>query len=222
LSESISTSAVNAAKSAAEKAIGYQIDRFVSAAATKIVEVVFGGDREYDRKIMNDYHEKMLEIVDKAPLPRDVTSIPQYESLSPSERAKKEIERVQDLISQSKKSLEEAKNISRCGVCKAELEDTLRVVDQKTEDIVISNAKVLAMQKLKERGELPPSAKWDDLSKSQKALVDAEVSASGIQITKHKQGSPRKKQTKKKPNKSNRSKAKLLQKNLVVKNEEED
>jgi len=49
-----------------------------------------------------------------------------------------------------------------------------------------------------------------------------EVSASGIQITKHKQGSPRKKQTKKKPNKSNRSKSKLLQGNLVVKNEEED
>lgn len=182
------------ARLAAEQAVGNQIDRFVGMAATKIIDVLFGSDSEYDKKMMDDYHDKMLTIVDKAPLPRDVTSIPNYQDLSPSERAKKEIEQVQDLIQKSKKSLEEAKNISRCGVCKADLEETLRVVDEKTEDIVISNAKVLAMQRLKERGELPPSIKWDDLDKSQRKLVDSEVILSGgvIKSAKRKYSSSKK------------------------------
>jgi hypothetical protein len=174
IAESATTSAGNA--------VGFQVTKGVDMMVNGLLNALFGETSEDKRKEMNEHHDRLLAIVQKTPVtpPRVAMTI------SPREKIEKDVRDSNDHIRTALDELKKARDLSKCGVCKGTLNETIDFVGEATSEILDASEKVLAMQKLKDVGELPPDAKWDDLDKNQKELVSEVVE----QYHPLKQGSP--------------------------------
>jgi len=102
-----------------------------------------------------------------------------------SEDVPKDVQEVEGLIDESlgyfekaKKSLENARSISSCGVCKTTLERVkggiekeANQIESETKFLKSANKKVATIRKLKREGKIPENKKWEEFTKDEKELV---------------------------------------------------
>jgi hypothetical protein len=169
IAKTIAENAVNTAVNSATNAAGYQVSKLVDLGVNGFLNILFGESREDKLKDMNEHHDKLIEIVNKNKLP------PPQERLTPRESVEKDIRDTNVHISTALTELEHAREKSKCGVCKETLDETIGLVSEKTGEILDASEKVLAMQRLKESGEIPPTSTWHDLTKKEKKIVEMVV-----------------------------------------------
>jgi len=157
---------VDSATGSATNAVGFQVSKAVDIAINGLLNALLGETTEDKREEMNRHHDQLLEIVNKTP----ITPI-RSPGISPREKIEKDVRDSNDHIRNAIEELKKARDLSKCGVCKGTLDTTIDVVGEATGEILDASEKVLAMQKLKDIGELPPDVTWDDLNKNQKGLV---------------------------------------------------
>jgi hypothetical protein len=142
------------------------IAQIVNICVDGILNMIMGestGDRS---KEMNEHHDRLLKIVEENRIP----DAPRY--ATPREQITAETREANDHVRMALSELEKAQKLSKCGVCKATLADTINIVSDKTQEILETSEKLLAIQRMKDMGELPPDAKWETLNKNQKKQVD--------------------------------------------------
>jgi hypothetical protein len=155
------------AASSAENAVGYQVSQLVDAGVNTFLNMIFGQSKDEKIKEMNEHTDHLIKIVEQNKLP------PQREPmLSPRESVERDIRESNEHITTAMAELEKARQKSKCGVCKDTLSQTIDFVGEKTGEILDVSEKVLALQKLKESGEIPRELTWYDLTKKQKKLVE--------------------------------------------------
>lgn len=159
-------SAASAAVQNSGKVVDYAINR--------ILDMFFGSQKDYNKKFVEDYHNEMLRIVDKTAIPTQSQAVMLPEK-SPAKAALEEIDQINNLITNSVKSLEEAQGITRCSVCKRDIGEALDVISKKTNHVRNAGSRLLALTMLKERGDLPPTITWDDLTQKQKRMIDSMI-----------------------------------------------
>lgn len=169
-SEEIAKSLAASAANSASNAMGYQVTRLVDMGVNGFLNLLFNQSKEEKLKDMNEHHDHLLEIVkaNKVEPPRQLR-------LSPRESVERDIRESNDHINTAITELERAREKSKCGVCKHTLEETIDLVSEKTGEILDVSEKVLALQRLKESGEIPADLTWYDLTKAQKKLVEETV-----------------------------------------------
>jgi len=165
IAQTIADNAMNSASNAA----GYQVTKLVDLGVNGFLNMLFGQSKEDKQKEMNDHHDKLLEIVNKNKLP------PQRARMSPRESVERDIRESNEHINTAITELERARAQSKCGVCKSTLTETIDLVSEKTGEILDVSEKILALQRLKEGGEIPSNLSWYDLTKKQKKLVEDRV-----------------------------------------------
>lgn len=166
IAKTISENAVNAAVNSATNTAGYQVSRLVDLGVNGLLDILFGQSKEDKLKENEEHHNRLIEIVNKNQLS------PQREHLSPRETVERDIKDTNTHISTALIELEQAREKSKCGVCKEALTDTIGLVSEKTVEILDASEKVLAMQRLKETGELREDATWLELNRKEKKLVE--------------------------------------------------
>lgn len=166
IAKTLAASAVNSATNAA----GYQVSKLVDVGVNGFLDMLFGQSKEDKLKEMNEHHDQMIEIVNKN------KPAPPREHLSPRESVERDIHDTNVHINTAIIELERAREKSKCGVCKNTLDETINLVSEKTGEILDASEKVLAMQRLKESGELRPDATWQELNRKDKKLVESVVS----------------------------------------------
>jgi hypothetical protein len=166
IAKTISENAVNAAVTSATNTAGYQVSRLVDLGVNGLLDILFGQSKEDKLKENEEHHNRLIEIVNKNQLS------PQRERLSPRETVERDIKDTNTHISTALTELERAREKSKCGVCKETLDETIGLVSEKTGEILDASEKVLAMQRLKETGELREDATWLELNRKEKKLVE--------------------------------------------------
>ena len=161
--------AVSSVTNSATNVAGYHVSRLVDAGVNGFLDILFGQSREEKQKESNEHFDNLIEIVNKNKLPQ------QRERLSPRESVERDIKDTNTHISTAMTELERARDLSKCGVCKETLSETINLVGEKTGEILDASEKVLAMQRLKETGELRPDATWLELNRKEKKLVETVV-----------------------------------------------
>lgn len=167
IAKNIAANAVNSATNAA----GYQVSKLVDIGVNGLLNILLGQSKEDKLKEMNDQHDALIAIVNRNKLS------PPPEHLSPRESVEKDIRDTNVHINTALVELEHARTKSKCGVCKETLNETIDLVSEKTGEILDASEKVLAMQRLKETGEIPQMATWQELTKKEKKLVETVVNA---------------------------------------------
>lgn len=155
------------ATSRATDAVGFQVSRGVDIAVNGILNAILGESTEDRRKEMNEHHDRLLQIVQTTPV-----STPRMPMMSPREKIVADTHDSNEHIRNALEELRKARSLTKCGVCKGTLDATIGFVGEATSEILDSSEKVLAIQKLKDIGEIAPEMTWDDLSKAQKAMVN--------------------------------------------------
>jgi hypothetical protein len=164
--DDIRASLIKSATGSATNAVGFQVSKAVDIAINGLLNALLGETSEDKLTEMNDHHDRLLEIVKKTPItPFSPTRV------SPREKIEQDVRDSNDHIRNAIEELKKARDLSKCGVCKGTLNNTIDIVGEATGEILDASEKVLAMQKLKDTGDLPPDVKWDDLNKNQKGLV---------------------------------------------------
>ena len=148
--------------------------KVVDYAINRILDAVFGSQKEFNKKASEDWHNEMIRIVEKNTSQQPVSILKDQSnpSVSPAQSALEEIDRINMLLDNSVRSLEEAQTITRCSVCKRDINDALDIVGKKTNHVRNAGSRILAMQVLKERGDIPHEVKWDDLTLKQRKEID--------------------------------------------------
>lgn len=164
--DDIRASLMSSAAGSAGNAVGFQVSKIVDIAVNGLLNTLLGETTDDKRDEMNKHHDHLLEIVQKTPI-----TPPKPAMMSPRERVEKDVRDSNDHIRNAVEELKKARDLSKCSVCKGTLENTINVVGEATEEILDASEKVLAMQKLKDVGELPREVTWDDLNKNQKKTV---------------------------------------------------
>ena len=95
--------------------------------------------------------------------------------MNASQSLKNEIETANSHIRSAITELMEARNHTRCRVCRGKLEEAIGLVGDKTGEILETSERVLAIQRLRDTGDIPPGLTYDDLSRKQKQLVEGIV-----------------------------------------------
>lgn len=161
----------------ASDAAAPQISRIVDIGINGILNAVLGQTREEKSNEMNEFHDHLMEIVNKNPIASTSKPMVPQLQVSPRQRIENDIRESNDHIANALEELKKARELSKCSVCRGTLEDTIDFVSAATGEITDASEKVLAMQKLKDTGEIPHDAKWDDLTQKQKKLVTDVVKA---------------------------------------------
>jgi len=167
IAKNIAATAVNSATNVA----GYQVSKLVDLGVNGLLNILLGQSKEDKIKEMNDQHDALIAIVNRNKLS------PPTEHLSPRESVERDIRDTNVHINTALVELEQARTKSKCGVCKETLNETINLVSEKTGEILDASEKVLAMQRLKETGEIPQMATWQELTKKEKKLVETVVNA---------------------------------------------
>jgi len=158
ITDRVATSATNAA--------GYQVSKIVDMCVNGLLDILMNPSKEEKLKENEEHHNHLINIVNENKLP------PQRARLSPRESVERDIRESNEHINTAIIELERAREKSKCGVCKHTLEETIDLVSEKTGEILDVSEKVLALQRLKEIGEIPPTLTWNDLTKKQKKQVE--------------------------------------------------
>lgn len=140
-------------------------------ATAAIDEIVFSKKRE--EELAEKMYRSMEEKISSSSLPR-------REDLLPKDAA--EVENLIDesikYFNKAKESLESAKNVSRCGVCKNTIDRVREVIERDAGDIAnetrflkSANKKIATIRKLKKQGKIPEEKRWEEFTKDEKELV---------------------------------------------------
>jgi len=161
----------NSVAASATNAAGYQVTRLVDLGVNGFLNILLGQSKEDKMREMGEHHDHLIEIVNKnkASAPRELPR------LSPRESVERDIRESNEHINAAIVELERAREKSKCGVCKNTLGETIDLVSEKTGEILDVSEKVLALQRLKETGEISPTLSWYDLNRKQKKLVEETV-----------------------------------------------
>lgn len=92
-------------------------------------------------------------------------------AINPVAKAMKEAEQTKNLILEAYSKLDEARNTTRCSVCKNTLKQASENIKSSTFEIIDATDKVVAMQYLKINGMLDKNKTWEELTQSEKQLV---------------------------------------------------
>jgi hypothetical protein len=164
----IASSLTDSATSQATRAVGFHVDKAVNVVVDGVLDLILGESTDDRRREMNEHHDRLLEIVSKTPItPPRAQSV-----MSPRQRIEVDTRESNEHIRNALEELNKARNLTKCGACKASLDNTINAVGEATSEILDSSEKVLAMQKLKDVGEIAPEQTWDDLTKDQKVMVN--------------------------------------------------
>ena len=166
----IAASLAQTATTRATDAVGFQVSRGVDIAVNGLLNAIFGESSDDRRKEMNDHHDRLLQIVQTTPV-----SAPRMPMMSPREKIVEDTRDSNEHIRNALEELRKARSLTKCSVCKGTLDATIGIVGEATSEILDSSEKVLAIQKLKDIGEIAPEQTWNDLNKAQKALVNEVV-----------------------------------------------
>jgi hypothetical protein len=166
MANDISNVITNSATNAATNAIGFQVQKMVDMCANGLLDILFNPSKEEKMKENEEHYSRLMNIVEQHKIP------PQREYVSPREAVERDIRESNAHIKSAITELEKAKEKSKCGVCKNTLDDTINLVSEKTGEILNTSEKLLALQKLKETGEIPPQVTWFELNRKQKKLVE--------------------------------------------------
>jgi hypothetical protein len=166
IAQTIAANAMNSASNIA----GYQVTRLVDMCIDGLLNVLMNPSKEDKLKEIADHHDHLLEIINKNKL------LPQRAPMmSPRESVERDIRESNAHINTAITELERAREQSKCGVCKSTLTETIDLVSEKTGEILDVSEKILALQRLKEGGEIPSNLSWYDLNRKQKKLVEERV-----------------------------------------------
>ena len=146
-----------------------QISAVVDLCVQGALNFLMGESPEDRRREMHEEHDRMLEIIDAHPVPE----IRPY--MSPREQIIQDTNESNEHVRAALEELERAQKLAKCSACKSTLGETINIVHSKTQEILDASEKVLMMQKMKDIGDLPPDAHWDELSKVQKKQVETLV-----------------------------------------------
>jgi hypothetical protein len=164
--DEISRQLAASAANSASNAMGFQVTRLVDMGVNGFLNLLFSQSKEDKLKENEEHTNRLLNIVNtNKPSPR------QQPRLSPRESVERDIRESNDHINTAIVELERAREKSKCGVCKHTLDETIDLVSEKTGEILDVSEKVLALQRLKETGEIPSHLSWYDLTKAQKKIV---------------------------------------------------
>jgi hypothetical protein len=165
--DEISRQLAMSAANSASNAMGFQVTRLVDMGVNGFLNLLFSQSKEDKIKENEEHTNRLLDIVNtNKPAMRQ----PQMR-LSPRESIEKDIRESNDHINTAIVELGRAREKSKCGVCKHTLDETIDLVSEKTGEILDVSEKVLALQRLKETGEIPSHLSWYDLTKAQKKIV---------------------------------------------------
>lgn len=162
---------VSSATTSASNALGFQVSKAVDIAINGLMNALLGESTIDKREEMNAHHDKLLEIVQRTP----VTPPRASPMMSPREKIESDVRDSNVHIRNAIGELQKARSLSKCAACKGTLDNTINYVGEATSEILDVSEKILAMQKLKDVGELHPESKWDDLTSNQKKMVNAVV-----------------------------------------------
>ena len=167
--DEISKQLAMSATNSATNAMGYQVTRLVDMGVNGLLNILFNQSKEEKLKENEDHTNKLLDIVNQ-------NKVKQMQPrLSPRESVERDIRESNEHINVALTELERAREKSKCGVCRHTLEETIDLVSEKTGEILDVSEKVLALQRLKETGQIPSDLSWYDLTKAQKKLVEETV-----------------------------------------------
>lgn len=169
--EEIAQNIATAVATRATNAAGYQVTKIVDMCVDGLLNILLTPSKEDKLKEIEEHHNHLIDIVNKNKLP------PQRERLTPRESVERDIRESNEHINTAIVELERAREKSKCGVCKNTLGETIDLVSEKTGEILDVSEKVLALQRLKESGEIPATLTWNDLTKKQKKQVEDVVNA---------------------------------------------
>ena len=156
--------------------MGFQISKAVDIGVNGLLDILLGQSKDDRLKEMNEHHDKLLEIVNHSNVPhlQDLSSA-RITPMNASQSLKNEIETANSHIRSAITELMEARNHTRCRVCRGKLEEAIGLVGDKTGEILETSERVLAIQRLRDTGDIPPGLTYDDLSRKQKQLVEGIV-----------------------------------------------
>jgi len=158
----IQNSAVNAGTNA--------LGGIINMAVTKTVDFLFGDSPEDRKKRVEEYYSRVKDIVDQHDLPiRTRGEIPYA---TPQQRVMQELDEVDDSIVDALRKMENARNKSRCGVCRSDIAETIKIMKERVAPIFDAQDKIRAIQQLKTEGSLPPDALWETLSPDERKRVE--------------------------------------------------
>lgn len=146
-----------------------QISAVVNLCVEGALNILMGESTEDRRRQMHEEHDALLKIIDQHPVPAIAPS------MSPRERIILDTQESNNHVLTAMSELEKAHHLSKCKHCRETLRETAQIVHSKTQEILDMNEKVLMIQKMKEIGDLPQEATWDDLNKVQKKQVETLV-----------------------------------------------
>lgn len=144
----------------------------LSNIATSVIdEMVFS--RKKEEEITERMYRSIEDKIRSSSLPLRPDDVP------------KDVQEVEGLIDESlgyfekaKKSLENARNISSCGVCKTTLdrvkggiEKEANQIESETKFLKSANKKVSTIRRLKREGKIPENKKWEEFTKEEKELI---------------------------------------------------
>ena len=129
--------------------------------------MVLGESIEDKRAETKEHYDRMEQILNSSP----VALQPIAPQLTPFQRVETDIRDSNEHIQTALEELQKARDLSKCGVCRGALEETIDYVGEVTGEILDNSEKALAIRKLKDVGELPPDITWDELNPSDKKIV---------------------------------------------------
>lgn len=157
----IQDSAINAGSNA--------LGGIINMAVVKTVDFLFGDTKEDRKNRLDKYYNRVKTIVDQHQPDLSLGGTP---FTTPQHRIMQELDEVDESIMDALRKMENAKNKSRCGVCRSDLEETIHLMKERVAPIFDAQDKIRAIQQLKENGKLPQDALWETLSPDEKKRVE--------------------------------------------------
>ena len=160
--------AVDAVKANAVNSIGQNVGSLINLAITRVVDAVMSPSKDDQRKEMHEFYDRMREIANSSNYVRESNP---FQIASPREKIMQELDTVDSLVVQSIDSLKKARDMSRCGVCRHDLDTTAKMVEKSVKPVFDATDKVRAMQVLKENGKLAQGQTWESLKREERKMV---------------------------------------------------
>ncbi len=161
--------AVEAVTANAVNSVGQNIGSLINLAISRVVGAFMSPSKDDQRREMNEFYDRMKTIADNSNYTRAAAD--PFHGASPRERVMQELDTVDSLVVQSIDNLKKARDMSRCGVCRHDLDATAKMVEKSVKPVFDATDKVRAIQMLKEDGRLPRDKMWETLNRDEKKAV---------------------------------------------------
>ena len=162
-----------------------------SVAISKVsggIATALSGSSDNDRdKMYDEIHRKISGSHFNLPRPDEESHFnlprPEEEQEDRGAAVPRTIERpkTMELVNQAVVLLEQAKETTRCGVCRQKLDIARRGVITQAKVVEVSDAKWKIMQDLKDAGKIPRAMRWDQMTPEQKRVINKKVE-NGVRV----------------------------------------